>query len=56
MDLVAGAAVLVGRVGIASFNLGEILAFGDRSAECGARVAEHASIAALFFEEGSARP
>jgi hypothetical protein len=53
MDLVAGAAVLVGRVGITRFDLAEILSSCYRGAERGARVAECTVLVATLFDEGS---
>jgi hypothetical protein len=52
MDLVAGAAVLVGWIGIAGFNLGKVLTGGNHSAESSARMAACAGIARTFFDEG----
>jgi hypothetical protein len=55
VDLVAGAAVLMGGVGIALFDLGKVLAGGDHGAERGTGVTTCTGIAGAFFDEGYAR-
>ena len=50
----AGAAILVGRVGIARLDLTEILAFGYRLAKNGTRMAERAALVSTFFDKGDA--
>jgi hypothetical protein len=52
MDLMAGAAILVSRIGIAGFDRIEGYASSNTLAEDGTRVTERTRIAAAFLEEG----
>jgi hypothetical protein len=54
MDLVAGAAILMGRVGIAGFDLAEVLAGCNSSTESSAGMTECAGLISTFLNEGSA--
>ena len=54
VDLVAGAAVLMGRVGIAGFKLAEVLASGNGCTEGSAGVTECTRLVSAFFNKGYA--
>ena len=54
VNLVTGAAILMGGVGIARFDFGEVLAGSDHGAEGSARVTACAGIAGAFFNKGNA--
>ena len=51
VDLMAGAAVLVGRVGITGFDFGEVLPGSDHGAERRAGVTASTGVAGTFFEK-----